>query len=229
MPGTGKVQGLVTSATPSRSFFGFVSNTTPDPRQPLAQAFQRNPADSPSRVLSLQDAKLSSWAWHEIERCFGPHSANLMALPSNAQSREDGSVLPFFFPYPTPECSGVNVIAQSPLSQPVIFGKPYVFPPIGLISQVLHFLKEFSIFFTISVPDLQPRRPWWPQVKTQSSDSFLVAPKGSPGVVLPPGPGGFSASWPLPWEFWVFHQCWQSFNDYSSKLHVTICMMCMVF
>ena len=43
-----------------------------------------NPADPPSLVLSLQDSKLSPFAWGQVQARFGGqfgHSANLMALP----------------------------------------------------------------------------------------------------------------------------------------------------
>ena len=70
-----------------------------------------NPADPPSRVLSLQDSKLSPSAWGQVQARFGGqsgHSAALMALPSNLQRALDGSPLPFFSPYPVPGSSGVN-------------------------------------------------------------------------------------------------------------------------
>lgn len=50
--------------------------------------FPLNPADPPSRVLSLQDAKLSPSACSQVQAKFGSqfgHSADLMALPSNVQ------------------------------------------------------------------------------------------------------------------------------------------------
>ena len=53
-----------------------------------------NPANPPSRVLSLQDAKLSPSAWSQVQVKFGGrlgHSADLMALPSNVQCSLDGS------------------------------------------------------------------------------------------------------------------------------------------
>lgn len=57
-----------------------------------------NPADSPSRVLSLLDSKLSKSAWGRIQSSFGPHypSADLMALPSNVHVSLGSSPLPFF-------------------------------------------------------------------------------------------------------------------------------------
>ena len=67
-----------------------------------------NPADHPSRRLSLQDAKLNSNKWEFIQHRFGGengHSVDLMALPSNCQLDLEGKLLPFFSPYPTPLCA----------------------------------------------------------------------------------------------------------------------------
>ena len=113
-----------------------------------------NPADRPSRVLSLQDSKLSPFAWGQVQARFGGqfgHSADLMALPSNLQCALDGSPLPFFSPYPVPGSSGVNLFAQRPYNHGHLFSNPYVFPPIILIPQVLHFVKSQSFPRTIVV------------------------------------------------------------------------------
>jgi len=90
-----------------------------------------NPADAPSRILSLQDSKLSPSAWSKVQAMFGGqfgHSADLMALPSNVQCTLDGSPLPFFSPHPTPGSSGVNVFAQLPAYHNSLFSNPYI-PP----------------------------------------------------------------------------------------------------
>ena len=90
-----------------------------------------NPADRPSRVLSLQDSKLSPFAWGQVQARFGGqfgHSADLMALPSNLQCALDGSPLPFFSPYPVPGSSGVNLFSQRPYNHGHLFSNPYVFP-----------------------------------------------------------------------------------------------------
>lgn len=147
---------------------------------------------------------LANDAWSEVERRFGSHSADLMALPSNRRHDTKGNPLHFVSPYPTPGCSGVNIFAQSPLLKPGLLLNPYVFPPIALVPQVFKFLQGLGVTFTLCVPDVQPRRCWWPRVKTQASDSFLLAHQGAQGVVLPPSVHGFSGNWPLPWDLWVF-------------------------
>lgn len=114
-----------------------------------------NPADTPSRCLKLQDAKLCGALWECIQEQFGGtegHSVDLMALPSNSQTDLKGQVLPFFSPFPTPRCSCVNIFTQTPQTSTVhLFANSYVFPPICLIPQVLRFLKSLRIPFTIVV------------------------------------------------------------------------------
>ncbi|KAK3731622.1 hypothetical protein QZH41_004874 [Actinostola sp. cb2023] len=53
-----------------------------------------NPADAPSRVLSEKDCMLLRSAWLKVERCFGPHSIDFMALESNVQL-ENGEIRHF--------------------------------------------------------------------------------------------------------------------------------------
>lgn len=92
-----------------------------------------NPADPPSRVLSLQDSKRSPFAWGQVQARFGGqfgHSEDLVVLPSNLQCAVDGSPLPFFSPYPVPGSSGVNLFAQRPYNHGHLFSNPYVFPPL---------------------------------------------------------------------------------------------------
>ena len=109
-----------------------------------------------------------------------------MALPSNLQCALDGFPLPFFSPYSLPGSFGVNLFAQRPDNHGCLFSKPYVFPPIILIPQVLHFVKTHCFACTIVIPDVRPRKFWWPLF--QSYSSFLLAPQGSQGIVLPPPP-----------------------------------------
>ena len=164
-----------------------------------------NVADPPSRTLSLQDSKLSPSVWARIQSAFGRpsgHSVDLMALPSNVQSSISGSSLPFFSPFPVPGSSGVNVFAQSPSRQRDIFANPYAFPSIILIPDLLRFLSSQAISCTLVVPDVCPRKFWWPLLRQH--DSFILAVKGFKGIVLLPTTSGFSFTWPLPWDLWVF-------------------------
>jgi uncharacterized protein YukE len=168
-----------------------------------------NPADGPSRRLSLQDAKLSDQLWKSVQQQFGGetgHSVDLMALPSNAQKNHNGELLPFFAPHPSPGCRGVNIFAQSPglgVAEP-LFQNAYVFPPICLIAQVLRFLISLNVPFTVVLPDVLPRRHWWPVVWQMSTDRMLLASAGCSGALLIPSKLGYRGDWTLPWDLWAF-------------------------
>jgi len=84
-----------------------------------------NPADAPSRILSMQDARLAQHSWRKVEHAFGPHSSDLMSLDSNAMVDVEGKVLRHFTPYPTPNSDGVDVFSQ-PVEKEL---NPYVHPP----------------------------------------------------------------------------------------------------
>ena len=128
------------------------------------------------------------------------HSVDLMALLFNSQTNLYEERLPFIAPYPIPQAHSINIFTQDLANDPVRFANPYLYPPICLIPQVLRFLQGFRIPFTILVPDLRPRQPWW----LSSSSAELLAHKGSTGIVLAPSKEGFSSSWPLPWDLWIF-------------------------
>ena len=87
------------------------------------------------------------------------------------------------------------VFFQTPLPPPPS-------PPFILIPQVLRFVKTRGFACTIVIPNVRPRKFWWPLF--QSYSSFLLAPQGSQDIVLHPSPQGYSSSWPLPWDLWVF-------------------------
>lgn len=113
-------------------------------------------------------------------------SRDLLALPSNVQCTLDGSPLPFFSPHPTPGSSRVNVFAQLPAYHYSLFFNPYIFPPIVLISHILRFIERQSFPCIVVIPDVRPRKFWWPLL--QPFTSFLLASLGTPDVVLPPPP-----------------------------------------
>ena len=139
----------------------------------------QNQADSPSRRLSLQDAKLSPSLWIAVQELYGGengHSVDLMALPSNAQSDLSGALLPFFSENPLPGSLGVNVFAQSPdLYDVSPFKNPYVFPPICLIPHVIKYMRSLQLSYTIVAPDVCPRRFWWPLLTSTCSSRYLLA------------------------------------------------------
>ena len=161
-----------------------------------------NPADQPSRVLSDLDCTLSQDMWKRIDTTFGPHTIDLMALPSNVHHNRSGNPLPFFSPFPCPQSAGTNVFAQSIARQE----NAYVFPPFLLIGPLFRFLESQSCTFTIIVHDISPRKYWWPLVFRRASCAYKLASKGNNNVLLFPTKLG-SSPWaprPLQWDLWAF-------------------------
>ena len=71
-----------------------------------------NDADSPSGFSSDIDCSLSDVTWALVEASFGPHSVDLIAIPSNVKRSRDGEKLKLFSPHPCKESSGVTVFTQ---------------------------------------------------------------------------------------------------------------------
>lgn len=115
------------------------------------------------------------------------HSADLMALPSNVQCALDGSPLPFVSPHPTPGSSGVNVLAQLLANHDDLFSNPYVFPAIVLIPHILRFVRSQSFPCTVVIPDVWPRKFWWPLLQSLTSilGTSWYAGCSSPPPLLP--------------------------------------------
>lgn len=133
-----------------------------------------NPADSPSRRLSLSDCQLSCDVWSMVQRLFGGddgHSCDLMALDSNAMKTKQGKPLPHFTPYPSPGSAGVNVFSQNLYEHADILVRPYVFPPLVLVGPLLRFLEGYRQSCTIIVLDTYPRMYWWPLLHRRSRKS----------------------------------------------------------
>ncbi|KAK3700587.1 hypothetical protein QZH41_001585 [Actinostola sp. cb2023] len=147
-----------------------------------------NPADAPSRVLSEKDCMLSRSAWLEVERCFGPHSIDLMALESNVQRKSSGQPLRHFSPFPSQSSEGINVFAQciAPTEN------AYVFPPFVLVGPLLKFLRECKVSFSMVVPRLSPLPYWWPLLYSYACASFKLGTKGDfDGLLFPSSYGQF--------------------------------------
>ncbi|KAK3750836.1 hypothetical protein QZH41_019551 [Actinostola sp. cb2023] len=171
---------------------------------------KENPADQPSRKLSPADSTLVPRLWLRLQdhpSFGGPqgHSIDLMSLDSNVQADLDGLPLRYFTPYPSPFSSGVDFFAQN-LSQKTDgrLRNPYIFPPILLIGQVLNHLRVNGLSCTMVIPDVHPRRYWWPLVWHSSHPSLKLARKGEQRAILTPSRQGFSPTFRLPWDLWAF-------------------------
>lgn len=161
-----------------------------------------NPADQPSRVLSDLDCTLSQDRWKRINTTFGPHTIDLMALPSNVRHNRSGNPILFFSPFLCPQSASTNVFAQSIARQE----NAYVFPPFFLIGPLSRFLESQSCTFTIIVPDISPRKYWWTLVFCRASCAYKLASKGDNNILLFPTKSG-SSPWvprPLQWDLWAF-------------------------
>jgi len=113
-----------------------------------------NPADGPSRVLSLMDTTLSFRSWALVEECFGGvsgHTFDLMALDSNTALGRDGEPLPHFTPCASPGSWGVNLFAQDLTEERFPLSNPYVFPPFSLVAPVMRFLGHCKDYLCICI------------------------------------------------------------------------------
>ena len=135
--------------------------------------------------------------WARIQSAFGGPSGH---WHSRRMSRAPFQVP--LFPFSLLFQFLVLRVSTCPLSQRDLFANPYASPQIILISDLLRFLSSQPISCTLVVPDVCPRKFWWPLLRQH--DSFILAVKGSKGIVLPPTTSGFSFTWPFPWDLWVF-------------------------
>lgn len=141
-----------------------------------------NPADAPSRVLSDIDCSLSNATWRVVDGTFGPHSIDLITLPSNVRRDPSGRPLPFYSPFPCPRSAGCNVFSQEICSEE----NTYIFPLFVLLGPLLRFLVSQSCAFTIIVPDISSRKYWWPLVQRLASGGFRLGSKRDRAVLLFP-------------------------------------------
>lgn len=161
----------------------------------------KNPADQPSRSLSPNDCKLGLLAWNQVEERWGPHTIDLMALDSNAQRGPNGLPLPHYTPWPTEFSAGVNVFAQSISSE----SNAYVLPPLVLVGPLVRYFLSMSTYrVTVVIPDVRPRRFWWPILSKRASESLKLGNKGDEELVYFPIAGKGFTSKPLPWDLWAF-------------------------
>ena len=160
-----------------------------------------NAADAPSRYSSDIDSTLTESPWKELETIFGPHTFDLMAIPSNVRKSKDGHQLPFFSPYPAIGSSGVNVFAQG-LSTTENY---YVFPPFILIGPLIRFMRDTGIRVTFLAPDVSPKQYWWPILNSICAIRVKIGQKGQHNVLLfPPNKSHSWISKPLPWDLYAF-------------------------
>lgn len=153
-----------------------------------------NLADTPSRALSESDCMLSPRVWREVERCWGPHSIDLMALDSNAHRGSHCFRLRHFTPWPSTDSAVVNIFTQTLHPS----DNAYVFPPLALVGIVLRLSSSQPCPFTFVTPHPHPGRYWWPSISGRSTDSVRLGALGDLDVLLFPTPNGSFLTKPLP-------------------------------
>ena len=159
---------------------------------------ESNLADESSRIYSDSDCSLSPHIWSLVNSTFGPHTHDMMAIPSNVMEDSSGQSLTFFSPHPVSGTSGVDVFAQSisPLEN------YYVFPPFVLIGSLLRFFGSQKLRVTLIVPDFSPRKYWWPVLNSFCIDRPRLGKKGQGDVLLfPPQSNKIGLQGPFLWTF----------------------------
>lgn len=157
-----------------------------------------NPADAPSRNLSLLDSRLATALWARVQELFGPHTFDLMALDSNCMTGHTGERLRHFTPFSLPGSAGVDVFAQD------LHGGEnyYVFPPFCLIPPLLRYLLSFQakhLKCTLVLPRFSVVPHWWPLVQKWAKHIVPLASPGTTGAWCIPTKHGFAPSTvPLP-------------------------------
>lgn len=167
----------------------------------------KNPADPPSRRLSMLDCTLTSAMWDTIQYdCGGDsgHSCDLIALDSNVMTDLSRLPLPHFAPFPSPGALGVNLFAQDLSCHASILDRPYVSPPPNSCWPLLKFLRVHKQSCTIVILDQYPRKFWWPLLKSYSTKAMLLAPKGDAQALLSPSRQGWTPVMNLSADLWVF-------------------------
>ena len=163
---------------------------------------ESNPADTPSQQVSLTDTSLTRRSWDMIQRAWGPHTVDLMALDTNAMTDLQGNPLPHFTQSPTPGSAGVNVFAQDISQQ----ANPYVFPPFILIGPLLKLLRSQRVArCTVVVPGKRPVPYWWPLLDQWTQGKLRLGARGDKGVLRIPTKQGFREDeGGLAWDLWAF-------------------------
>ena len=155
-----------------------------------------NMADPPSRFYSDLDCAFSTPAWNLVDKAFGPHSFDLMALLSNVKKSRNGCNLKFYSP------SHFNEFC----TKPITLGNYYVFPPFILLGALLKWFKSQPLFHvTLIAPDVSPRKYWWPLLNAMSLGSLKIGSKSESNVILfPPRSKQVWHFRPLPWDLHAF-------------------------
>ena len=150
---------------------------------------RKNLADTPSRGMSHLYFSLSPSAWHQLDSAFGPYTIDLMALPFNVQVDRASCPLRFFSLFPCARQIRIQMF----------------FPRSFSLVRFWSFSAPKNALLSVVVPDLCPRKFWWPLVSRNAACAFKFGSNGDTNILLFPTRSGPSVweSCPLWWNLWV--------------------------
>ena len=146
----------------------------------IAMPSRKNLTDTPYRSMSHLDCSLSPSAWHQVDSAFGPHTIDLMALPFNVRVDRASLPLRFFSLFPCARQIRIQMF----------------FPRSFLLVSFRSFSAPKNAPFSVEVPDLCPRKSWWPLVSRNAVCAFKFGSKGGYQHFM-------WESCPLQWNLWV--------------------------
>ena len=150
----------------------------------------------PPAFPQIGNACLPPASWQITQRAFGPHTIVQRDLSVRA--------LPFFALSPLARALVVNVFSQVMVPS----YNAYVFPPFVLVGPLIRFLATQGCPYTIVVPDLRPKKYWWPLVVSSCIGSFNLGSEGDCSILLFPTCSSSSMeARPLQWDLWAFRIC----------------------
>ena len=130
-----------------------------------------NPADAPSRHVTLSRVFVQDWAFRRVHTLHGPHTIDRFASWNTTRCDL------FNCGHGDARALAVDCFSQSDWAA----HNNYCQPPVRLIPELVHFLLAHPCEATLCVP-VSPSSLWWPLVK-QFSVSTVVVPGGLSTVV----------------------------------------------
>ena len=103
-------------------------------------------------------------------------------------------------PHDCPGSKGTDVFAQSPS----LNDNYYIFQPFILIGPLIKFMKQEVKRLTMILPDVSPRKYWWPILDSLSADKLLLGNRGQSTIIeFPPNRKQLWHTRPLPWDLYT--------------------------
>lgn len=122
-----------------------------------------NPADAPSRYVSLSSVVVQDWAFRRVHALHGPHTIDRFASWDTSRCEL------FNCGHGDARAVAVDCFSQSDW----MTNNNYCQPPVRLIPELVHFLLAHPCDATLCVP-VSPSALWWPLVQQFSSSTVVV-------------------------------------------------------